>query len=315
MARRLADIDAINLVPSHRDLNKAQLNAIDFRTVFTNPETVFFHLSMGSGVEGATEIGRMALFSLINASISVGARRDKLQTYLIIDEFQLLAAPNLKAIFQLARGFNVGLIVANQSALDLKLSDGTDVKDVVKINTRLKQFHSFTTEQEIDEVIKLSGETVELHRSITRTVSDNGESLSTNDSPVMRERFSVNDLVRQTDSQHRNVLQVRQGEGFLQLGGMPVMIDSPYTVSPEMFHDAERAPWPVQSFETMPAGYRMSRKHTGTPKTYQDIDFDRRNPPQDINSNLGPDLTPKPPPQNGGPRSIDELFGDDTPLS
>ena len=53
----------------------------------------------------------------------------------MIDEFQRVAAHNVDAILQIARSMNVGVILANQSMLDLKRDD---LIHVVEANCRFR---------------------------------------------------------------------------------------------------------------------------------------------------------------------------------
>ena len=63
------------------------------------------------------------------------------------------------AILQIARSMNVGVILANQSMLDLKRED---LIPVVETNCRYRQWHAISSPEEQERLSKGSGETVDL---------------------------------------------------------------------------------------------------------------------------------------------------------
>ena len=107
-------------------------------------------------VGASPAIARLAMFMLLTTATLTTQRR---QVYLMIDEFQQVAAHNLDTILQIARSMNVGVILANQSMLDLKQEN---LIHVVEANCRYRQWYAISSPEEQERLSKGSGETVEL---------------------------------------------------------------------------------------------------------------------------------------------------------
>ncbi len=102
------------------------------------------------------EIARLAMFMLLTTATLTPQRR---QVYLMIDEVQRGAAHNVDAILQIARSMNVGLILANQSMLDLKREE---LIPVIETNCRYRQWYAISSPEEQERLSKGSGEIVGL---------------------------------------------------------------------------------------------------------------------------------------------------------
>ncbi len=75
------------------------------------------------------------MYSLLTAAAQVPARKAQVQTFLVIDEFQRIISGNVELLLQLARSLNIGVILANQSLLDLR-SGGIDLIPAISANAR-----------------------------------------------------------------------------------------------------------------------------------------------------------------------------------
>ena len=97
-------------------------NRIDFADVFRTPQVVYINLPSTLGTASSAEIARIALYSLIG-SARLTPDNERKQVFVFIDEFQRIIANKLEMIMQTARSMKVGMILANQSMLDLKKAD------------------------------------------------------------------------------------------------------------------------------------------------------------------------------------------------
>ncbi|TWU44920.1 Type IV secretion-system coupling protein DNA-binding domain protein [Novipirellula aureliae] len=298
VAARLADIDALNILPSAKADNPAFAESIDFAQVFRHPQTVFFHLSPGDGKEGATEIARMALFSMVNSALALRGEK-RTQVYLLIDEFQLLAAPNLDIVLQLARSLGIALILANQSTADLRIPNGPDLARIVETNTRMKMHFTVSTKEELDLLLTTSGTNVEMRETHAVGSTSNGPTESLSVTSLAMPRLTANMLLAASDLENRSILRIRQGSGFAQFGGLPVIIDSPHTVEYNDFKSRESSLWPLPSIHTMPAGYREQRQSPDPPLTYADLWAKKDDAPPASDT-----------PEDDNPDPLSGLFGD-----
>ena len=91
-----------------------------------------------------------------------------------------------------------------------------------------------------------SGVTVDYLASRTQTTGSDGQS---SESDSCREqvvnRFTMNDVLLTTDHQFRSFLRISRGAGYAQYGGMPVIIESEYHISPTEYQRRRMLPWPA----------------------------------------------------------------------
>ena len=137
---------------------------INMDRVVSERQVVYVYVpSHRSTITGAT-IARLALHCLYYTLAEREHTARKIQSYVIADEFQELAAYNLSRIAQKTRSFGLGLIMANQSVSDL-VSPNMDLRDVIQTNTAYRQFFGAATLNDIDLISRLSGEQKVLLRS------------------------------------------------------------------------------------------------------------------------------------------------------
>lgn len=197
------------------------------------------------------ETGKLALYAFLTAMQeyrqSAESAGDDRRGYLIIDEFQRIAAENVRVILQQARSFGVSVILANQDPTDLKLPN-VDLRSTVYTNTRVKQFFSVTDPREIDTLSKLSGEEPDwlLQESETSDPSWPYAIVSrvTGRKQVLRPRFRSDDARLASDASNDSVLLVSRGRGFTQLQGIPQAITTPWPTSREVYMRRLSTPWP-----------------------------------------------------------------------
>lgn len=242
IADRLAAFKPLNITPQHTPNFYAFQQAMDPAQLFRRQEIFYFHLSTTLGPGSSPEIARLAMFMLLTTATLTQNRR---QVYLMIDEFQRVAAHNVDAILQIARSMNIGVILANQSMLDLKKDE---LVHVVEANCRYRQWYAISSPEEQQRLSKASGETIDLlHSESVSRQRDGFETRTTTtcgSSQFIAPRLSVNDIKLASDDPRKSIALVTRGAGYSQFGGMPVVVESDFHISEQEFMARKNAPWP-----------------------------------------------------------------------
>ncbi len=242
IADRLASFKPLNVTPEQTPSPEVTRQAMDPSQLFARQEIFYFHLSTTLGPGSSPEIARLAMFMLLTTATLTEQRR---QVYLMIDEFQRVAAQNVDAILQIARSMNIGVILANQSMLDLKRDD---LIHVVEANCRYRQWYAVSSPEEQERLSKASGQTVDLlHSESTSRQRDGWEvrtTTSRGSNQFIAPRLSINDIKLASDDPRKSIALVTRGAGYSQFGGMPVIVESDFHISETEFLARKNAPWP-----------------------------------------------------------------------
>ncbi len=219
--------------------------SIHMPTVLERRQVVYFWLP--AAIESITvrEIGKLALFSLLSASIDRQRNGlDTRQTYLFIDEFQRLSGENFRIVLEQARSYGLSCIMANQTQADLKQPD-LDLRPTVRTNTRVKMHFGVTDLDEIIELTLLSGKEMALTQGWAEAVSSKGVRRSTESwSESLKDRFLASDILGVTDHPRRCILHVNRGSGYTQFAGLPTIVDCYHPISRELYVERTNTRWP-----------------------------------------------------------------------
>lgn len=133
---------------------------IDFDRFLDKGEILYVHLdSRGTYLLGR-DIGKLMLFSLLKAATERLKRRETRQAFVLIDEFQRLAARNVVEMLEDARSAGVGFVLAHQSSSALKTRD-TDLYGTLFENCSFKQCLTLEDARVIDLFKLISGRVIE----------------------------------------------------------------------------------------------------------------------------------------------------------
>ncbi len=225
---------------------KNPADAIHMPSVLENRQVVYFWLPAALESVSVTEIGRLALYSLLSSAIERQRRGNEVrQCYLVIDEFQRIAGENFKIILEQARSFGIGVILANQTAADLQTPSG-DLRPTVNTNTRAKMIFSVSDPIEMRTLQNLSGE--EIVEAISREITDVSDSSSGglgHMQEFVKPRLSTTDILSVNDHPLDFFLQVSRGSGYTQFGGLPVRVRASWPIDRELYdHRSQDEPWP-----------------------------------------------------------------------
>jgi hypothetical protein len=204
------------------------------------------------------EVGKLVLYCLLTAAADyheAGNRRK--QIHLVIDEFQEIVAENIRLVLQQARSFGVGVILASQDpdALDKR---NVRLRRVVMTNTRMKQLFTVTDAGEIDELMKLSGETTADLTTETfgeqsstsygyHVTSTDGTSHALAYRQTRVPRLQANEIIDMTDKDPDSILMVSRGSRYTQLGGIPTRIWTPWPLTLDEYNRRLETPWPSKA--------------------------------------------------------------------
>ncbi|MCA9078704.1 MAG: TraM recognition domain-containing protein [Planctomycetaceae bacterium] len=243
ICERLASFKALNVTPDHAPAKEVSASAMDPTQLFARQEIFYFHLSTTLGPGSSPEIARLAMFMLLTTATLTDQRR---QVYLMIDEFQRVAAHNVDAILQIARSMNVGVILVNQSMADLKRDD---LVSVVETNCCYRQWFAISSPDEQHRLSRGSGETIDvLHSETTSRQRDGFDVRVTNSmgaKQIVAPRLTINDVKLASDDPRKSIALVTRGAGYSQFGGMPVVVESDFHISESEFLSRKHAPWPA----------------------------------------------------------------------
>lgn len=243
VAERMASFKPLNITPQSTPTPETSRCAMDPAQLFERQEIFYFHLSTTLGPGSSPEIARLAMFMLLTTATLTQQRR---QVYLMIDEFQRVAAHNVDAILQIARSMNVGVILANQSMLDLKQEN---LIHVVEANCRYRQWYAISSPEEQERLSKGSGETVDLMHSATVSTQRDGfdtrTTVSHSSNQFITPRLSTNDIKLASDDPRKSIVLVTRGAGYSQFGGMPVVAESDFHITEDDFLWRKQMPWPA----------------------------------------------------------------------
>lgn len=277
---RLASFEAINVTTDSGHSDDVVNHAIDFASVFSQPQLHYYFLSSIYGTSSSPELARLITYSLIAAGNKV---KRKHRVYLVIDEFQRMISQNLSLVLQQARSMGVSVILANQSMQDLKTSK-VDMIPSIQSNCRYRQWFSVSNLKDQQELIAGSGETVDV--MFSTGVSENGLRISESFQKTEQRaaRVGINEVLLTSDNPDSSFVKLSRGAGYAQYGGMVTEVQSDYHITQAEYERRKSLPWPTEV-----TGSFMPRGEQG---------------PDDFTSPV-----PRPPSPTSGPNVTTEVIG------
>lgn len=224
MVESLAGFPALNVTEETSPQVAEQ--AIFMPDVLDKSQVAYFWLPPAMESATAREIAKLAFHTLFTSAYQYQQRSHKqARVWVFIDEFQHVASLSFKVILQQARSMGIGLILANQTNADLRITD-TDLKDTVQSNTRFKQYFAMGNPEEREELSKNSGET---------RYWDLG----------LGPRLMLNDLIEITDERQGSIVLISRGQGLTQYGGLAFPLRSFYHITEDEYKLRNTASWPL----------------------------------------------------------------------
>jgi hypothetical protein len=272
LARREGAADVFELAATVQSLsrykNLASDNAaqpesstIHMPTALEQRQVLYFWLPAALESVSVREIAKLALYSLLSASID--RQRDGAEPreiYLFIDEFQRIAAENFRIILEQARSFGIRAILANQSISDLKTPDA-DLRPTVRTNTRVKIQFSVSDPSEMQDLCTVSGEELAVTKSYAWRLEQRGLVAKLGEpatpegadwllsgmteSTILKTRLTTGDIIRTSDHPQEYFLHVSQGSGYTQFGGAPIPVQTRWPIPYSLYQQRAQEPWPT----------------------------------------------------------------------
>ena len=246
VTKRLGAFEALNVVAGDGHAPVVAQQAIELSDVFRQPQFLYFHLSSTIAPGTSAEIARLMTNLLLCASKPT--ERD-IPVYLVIDEFQRMVANNVESMLQLARSMGIGVILANQSLQDLKKST-IDLTPAIEANCRYRQWFSVSSSVDQKTLMAVGGETVELLRTVSKGWSGDKSTTSTSIREDIKPRLGVNDILLASDHPGRSIVRIARGDGYAQYGGLPVIVESNFHITPKEYERRQKFPWPTNVLGT-----------------------------------------------------------------
>lgn len=241
VVKRLASFEALNVVAGSRYEPAVVQQAIELSDVFSQPQMLYFHLSATIAPGASPDIARLVTNLLLTAS-TPAAR--KVPVYLIVDEFQRMTAQNVEAMLQLARSMGVSLVLANQTLQDLK-EPGLDLTAVLEANCRYRQWFSVSSTADREMVMAISGQTIEDFFGTSTSQSGLNVTNTFSTKQELQPRLGPNDISLASDHPLRSIVRISRGDGYAQYGGMTVVVESNYHITPEEYRRRKEFAWPA----------------------------------------------------------------------
>lgn len=145
---------------------------IDFDRFFSESEILYVHLDSRNNYLLSREVGKLMLYSLMETASQRVKACQKRQAFVLIDEFQRLAANNIVELLEDARSSGVSFMLAHQSASSL-LNRDADLYGRLFENCSFKQFLTLEDPRVI-ELLRLVSPRVAERRATESTTSTEG---------------------------------------------------------------------------------------------------------------------------------------------
>jgi hypothetical protein len=234
----------------------ADVDVIHMPRVLEDRELVYFWLPTAEYSQGVREVGKLALYALHSAAKALYESGRGRQAYVFMDEAQHLAGRNFEKLLTQARGCGLSMLLSSQY-LDAFRFNKFDLRRVIMNCTRVKQYFTLSSKEELEEMMALSGERIEILRSVTNSISVTPGLVfdkvtygySETDRESRTSRFE-RDTVRRVNMDPMNsLLWVTRDFGTGQLAGVPRLVRSSWPLSWQDKVTREtfgQMPWPDQ---------------------------------------------------------------------
>jgi len=234
---------------------------IHLPTALKKRQMIYFWLPPGIAPMTARYIGKFALFAVSTAAKALADMGQKIQTYCFVDEFHMIAGRHLEQILTQTRSSGVSLILANQYSSRLTEED-LDLRRMIFVNLRIKQFFTLTDPDEIDLLQKLSGQTIRLLKTEGRSenfrynVLPGSENIGYSTQVSYREtlvpKFDAGIAAEATADPLGSIFWMSRDDGPIQFKGVPQYIRSVRPMSRAQYdyrNGFHRMPWPTPDDE------------------------------------------------------------------
>ena len=259
----LASFEALNATPDDGYRPEVFQRQIDMFQVVQQPEVIYFSLASSIEERSVAEIAKLALFSLLAASVRRGFA--DFTVYVVIDEFQQIVTENLAIILEQARHNRLNCILSHQNLSQLDKPPAGNLIPVVQGNTRFKQVFSASDLAQQKAVMDASGEAL-YHMADWGVGLGDFEAGNMGPRPpgftdAGTERIHIkeqigpvlrrNDIIEAGDAEMHSLVHITRSRGYTQFGGYTFPMRCEYHIPLRDYRARESAEWPEQAEGTI----------------------------------------------------------------
>lgn len=284
----LADFEQLNFGLDRETPNSVLENAIFMPEVIAQKQVVYFYLVGASDLTSVGEIGRLALFALLNgAMVHREQTGETARVYCVCDEAQTLIAKNIANVLAQARSHGLACILAHQSMSQLNPPGGVDLRELVMTCTTTKQIFSARDPWLQKYISDMSGATKYASLSYEVDAQDvmSGDIRAeragpgwVNPVPVsvreyMGPRLTLSEIQQFSRMPNVCMFSVEHSRSFSQLMGFfPMLVDYPIPEH-EYKRRRDQVPWPNGTAATLEIRPSWPAPRVGTliPKSHPEI--------------------------------------------
>ncbi|MBA5868337.1 MAG: hypothetical protein GDA67_16715 [Nitrospira sp. CR1.3] len=222
------------------------VDTIVMSRVIENNECVYMWLPALESAMSIVGVGKMALFSFIDAARKFNASgRPVKRAVASIDEAQVITGRSTERVLQQASGAGVSLILSHHSLANLDTPDAPNLGRTIWTNTRVKQAFGILDARERDDWVRLSGETTGyLTSSQWRMDGKGGVAIGETRQQVIHTRLTENAISAVNNTPGSALLYVNGDAGFTRFESVPHEIWCPYPMSLADYRRRSTTPWP-----------------------------------------------------------------------
>ncbi len=266
LVESLAEIEQLNLCPRHDRHHPALAHAITMNQVVRDKQVIYFYLVGAIDTQSVAEIGRLALYCLLNACIQHKERTGQApRAYVLVDEAQALVAQNIQHVLDQARSHGLACFLAHQTLSQLNPPGGVDLRELVLGCTSVKQVFSARDPWLQKYLAEMSGRVRYAQYGYQQRASQlvrgrHGVNLALRDADwiraaqvreVVAPRLGPQDFLDLNHNDNLCLLSLERAEAFSRWHGFaPVYLEWPMSEG-EYCRRRDEIPWPVQDDQTL----------------------------------------------------------------
>jgi hypothetical protein len=231
---KYAYLPTINFLPEQTDpeLVRGSIRFEDLYNADLPPQVYFFGFNAENDPERSGGLTRIFLNRLMKSG-STQSEKPR-ETFVIIDEFQVAAAPQFTRLLEQARSAKVGLIMANQSVPAIRAAGGEALEAALFDNVAYRQVFQVEAVDELRRFETLAGKYVRerVSKTVSRSASTGfATSVSETSAESEESRFDLTRWRVMNANRQESVAFATINVGLTRYNGLPVLIESDFHIS------------------------------------------------------------------------------------
>ncbi len=131
---------------------------------------------------------------------------------------------------------------------------GNDLTATVFSNTAIQQFFALRDRQGIEELVALSGKTLDTTTAETYGQGPNGATYSRTTQEQVVNRYESSDILMASAAPDQFLMRVNTNEGLAAWDGFPFVARCPFHVTEDTYKKRVTFPWPEKTPDTLVVG-------------------------------------------------------------